>query len=554
MKKVHSIFLTLFIVLPTVLSAQVEKQVEVTKAYIPSVEPATKIAIEPDRVDTVQMRPDIDYSITPLSLTTNLVTRPIRPATVTYWEFNRPLPFYVKAGVGYPFNSVFDFYASSQNRSTGYVVGYLNHEGQFAKIKNNFGDKNNSTRMLNRIGAAAGKYLGNHLLEGGLSFENRLYHRYGWSAEADPDAAGAKVNYSDVHIDLRVGDDFTDLSRLNFNVEFHGIYFLDHSSAPEDSDPARQLNVGVSLALARQFGRHTLLLKGGFDRMSGEKAISDYSNNIFSVGLRYGYKSSVVDAEAGVDYLRDNIKAEESANHVIPFAKLRLNLGVKGLTPYFELDGQLQDNSFRSLSRRNPYLPMGLYLPKNTTFHNLRLGVDGRNSSESIVYRLYAGLSIRRNQVYWAVQDQQFVAWQARQTVTSINGEIEYKPISRLELMLGLHGNFYDDDTQLYNGLPSFEGVIKAQYKARTVAFGLSATMQSERKWTVIHTTKLDATPPEIYNVPFTVDLRANVDWYVNSRFTVFVEARNLANQRLYALPFFPDYGINFTAGIKANF
>lgn len=157
--------------LPCSVSAQVEKRVEVTKAYVPSVESAAKLAVVPDMTDTVKMRPEIDYTITPLSLQTTLATRPIRPATVTYWEFNRPLPFYLKAGAGYPLNSVLDFYASSQNPGTGYVVGYVNHEGRYAKIKNDFGIKNNSTRMLNRIGAAAGKYFGKHILEGDLSYE-----------------------------------------------------------------------------------------------------------------------------------------------------------------------------------------------------------------------------------------------------------------------------------------------------------------------------------------------------------------------------------------------
>ena len=135
--------------LPWGASAQVEKRVEVTKAYVPSVEGASKLAVVPDMTDTVKMRPEIDYTITPLSLQTTLATRPIRPATVTYWEFNRPLPFYLKAGMGYPFNSVLDFYASSQNPGTGYVVGYVNHEGRYSKIGNDFGVKNNSTRMLN---------------------------------------------------------------------------------------------------------------------------------------------------------------------------------------------------------------------------------------------------------------------------------------------------------------------------------------------------------------------------------------------------------------------
>ena len=87
-------------VLPQLAAAQVEKQVEVTKAYVPKVESASKLPVQPDMTDTARMRPEIDYTITPLSLRTTLSTRPIRPATVTYWEFNRPLPFYVKAGAG----------------------------------------------------------------------------------------------------------------------------------------------------------------------------------------------------------------------------------------------------------------------------------------------------------------------------------------------------------------------------------------------------------------------------------------------------------------------
>ena len=104
--------------LPWSAGAQVEKRVEVTKAYVPSVESAAKLPIAPDMSDTTRLRPEIDYAVTPLSLRTPLELRPIRPATVTYWEFNRPLPFYLKVGAGYPLNSVLDFYASTQNAGT----------------------------------------------------------------------------------------------------------------------------------------------------------------------------------------------------------------------------------------------------------------------------------------------------------------------------------------------------------------------------------------------------------------------------------------------------
>ena len=122
-------FIAGMLAVPGVLNAQVEKRVEVSKAYVPSVEHATKLAVRPNMVDTAAIQPEIDYSITPLTLETQLATRPIRPATITYWEFDRPLPFYLKAGAGYPLNSALDLYVSTQNPDIGYALGYINHDG-----------------------------------------------------------------------------------------------------------------------------------------------------------------------------------------------------------------------------------------------------------------------------------------------------------------------------------------------------------------------------------------------------------------------------------------
>lgn len=49
-------------------------------------------------------------------------------------------------------------------------------------------------------------------------------------------------------------------------------------------------------------------------------------------------------------------------------------------------------------------------------------------------------------------------------------------------------------------------------------------------------------------------DLRVNFDWKVSGRITLFAEGRNLINRRLYQYPWYPEYGANFTVGVKANF
>ncbi len=580
MKKIFCLAV-LFAVAPCLLNAQVQKQVEVTKTYVPSVESAVKIPAVPDMVDTVKLRPEIDYTIVPLSLTRGFETRPIKPAKVTYWEFNRPRPFYIKAGAGYPLNSVFDFYASSQNPGTGYVVGYVNHEGRYADIKNSFNVKNNSVQLLNRIGAAAGKYFGRHTLEGEVSYENRLYHRYGASGSYIDDNSSAKAvgtgrpDYGDANVKLRFGDDFKDLSRLNFDIAVKANLFWDHSDFSGYTNPARQTGIGVQARLARRFGRHTLRVQGGFERMSGQKSLDGYAENLFNAGLRYGYAGNVVDFEAGADYYGDRIRSAESGNYVIPYAHLRFDLGTKVLQPFAEADGGVYENSYRSLTRQNSYVFNPLTVAKSSVDYNFRFGVGGSLWRDKFIYRLYAGFSIRDNRLYWAslpinpsgpdaVTLGYFIPVSGRQTVTSFNGEAEFRPMSNFRLILGVHGFIYNDEAvwrdgdrkaNLANGLPSFEALAKAQYDGRKVSFGVAAEMQSERRWTV---GRWDAGQAGYvagaFDAPFGIDLRINLDWHISGKVTFFAEGRNLANRKLYRYAFYPEYGANCTVGVKLDF
>ena len=557
-------------VLPWSAGAQVEKRVEVTKAYVPSVESASKLAVVPDMTDTVKMRPEIDYTITPLSLQTTLATRPIRPATVTYWEFNRPLPFYLKAGMGYPLNSVLDFYASSQNPGTGYVVGYVNHEGRYSKIKNDFDIKNNSTRMLNRIGAAAGKYFGKHVLEGDLSYENRMYHRYGMylapgvTSDAVP---GSMVDYGDANVAVRFGDDFQDLTRVNFEVAIRGGLFFDHSEWPDYNDKARQTTLETHAKIARAFGRHRLAAEIGYERLAGQKAIDAYNQQLIHAALRYGIEGGVVRLEVGADYYHDKVESVEAENYIIPFVRLNLNLGTDGLCPFFEMDGDVRDNSYRSLTKQNPYVLNPVYGNKSSVDYNGRFGLGGSLWRGKFDYRVYAGFSIRDNHLYWydigsIAQGNEIVLdglamlpAMARQTVLSFNGEATWRPVSSFRTELGAHVYIYnDDETKLRNGAPKFEGNFSAHYDGRKISFGAGVYLQSMRKWSGTLSWISGEMSDSIYEVPFAVDLRVNFDWKVSGRVTLFAEGRNLINRRLYEYPWYPEYGANFTVGAKVNF
>lgn len=562
------LYTILFASLPLFAAAQVEKSVEVTKEYLPSVGAAEKLSVVPDMTDTVRLRPDIDYSITPLSLSTNLSSTPIRPATVTYWEFNRPKPFYLKLGAGWPLNSVADFYASTQNAGTGYLLGYINHEGRYADIRNDFGITSDAVRMDNRAGIAAGKYLGRHTLEGEFGYENRLYHRYGqYTSDPMPDGFGSKAQYGEFGVKIRFGDNFTDLSRLNFNIALRGSLFLDHSDGDKALGGARQTHLGVDGALARSFGSHHLRFDAKYEHSAGAKSISDYYEEIFSGGLRYGVRGGHLRLEVGADYFYDKIVGRSGKHYVTPLLLVHLDLGSEAFMPYLEVDGNLRDNSLRMLTRLNPYLSAPQWGGKSTVTYDARLGTSGSLLDSKLVYRLFASAGIRENQLFWYVSRHEsgtvaldgFDFMQGRQRVASLNGELEFKPASRFHLMLGVHGYLYDD-TAFSCGLPAFEGRFAARYNGRKVSFGVTADMQSVRHWTsLVYPTPPPGSPAmtmrvESFSAPFTIDVGFDVDWRITQSFSLFAEAHNLADMKLYRYAYYPEYGINFTAGVKFVF
>lgn len=574
--------------LPAIAEAQVEKQVEMTKEYAPKVERAPKLAITPDMTDTVQMRPDIDYVITPLSLETSLATRPISPAKVTYWEFNRPLPFYIKAGAGYPLNSVFDFYVSTQNPATGYVVGYLNHKGRFADIKNNFGQKHNSVEMHNAAGAAAGKYFGRHILEGGASYSHRLFHRYGTRGWAESDEAAQVwrplAAYGDLDFHVRFGDEFRDLSRTNFEVLFRGNMFFDNSERGGYDNKARENTLDVSAKMARMFGRYGFSLNAGYERVSGNREIDVWSGNDFSndenddkyllqtlrVGGRFIADGNFLKLVAGVDFYHEDIRGGEAENFLIPYARADFNFGTRALRPFAEIDGGVYNNGYRSLMHRNPYVYNAVALEKSSVDYNVRFGLTGAFAKNRIDYRVYAGFAVHDDHIFWLLNRYGvFTPVLSRQTVTSFNAELAYRPVEQLRFDLGVHGYIYNDESCLYGehrvtfngGDPDFRGDIGMRYEGRKISFGVKALFESERKWTKEVRAEEAAQQPDAAQWVLVgekcgayVDLQVDFEWQLKGRFAIFAEGRNLINRRIYRLPYFPEYGANFTAGVKLSF
>ena len=562
------IALCLFVVaLPMVAAAQVAKQVEVTKAYVPEVAEAVKLPVEPNMVDTVKMRPEIEYSISPKMYATDLATHRFKPATVTYWEFNRPKNFYIKVGAGYPLNSVGDLYASIHNTRVGYLLAYLNHDGEYAKLLNHDKVKTNAMQMQNRVGVAGGLYCGKRIFEGDVNYNSEIFHRHAGD--------GSEIDFEDLNLSMRFGDNFTDLSRTNFDIAIKGNYFNDKAGwLAENQRRLQEAHAGVSARVARGFKQHYVELAAGYDGRWGLKDLADYVDNTARFGVRYGYKTQLLDLMVGADYCYDRVKARDKASHyVLPQAKIRFLVSQRDyVTPFLEIETELENNSYHSLIQRNPYLELvarNLKMP-NTVNYDMRFGIEGRFAQDKFAYRLYAGMLFVENSIYWYNYDYMWLRpVDARRNVMSLNLDIDYKPISNFEIAAGLHGYLFTDfadvtfggeKVAIDGGRSPFEAYIKVRYDFGKVAIGASSNFYGKTAWSSFERIDPEQAPEPANMVkrtvytPFYADVNLDVDWKVSKQCTLFVEGRNLTNANIYRWAWYRELGIHFTIGARVDF
>lgn len=592
MRRYIATLITMLCAVPFLASAQVVKQVEVTKDFAPEIGKARKMDVTPNMVDTITLRPEIDYTITPRSFASALGTHRFSPAKVTYWEYNRQYPFYLKIGAGYPLNTVGDLYATSHRADVGYITGYINHYGEYLKKRYNDyvtgnGEKfkdNRSLQMNNKFGVMGGKYFGRYTLAGDVSYAMDIYHRYPlhnlYAEDGTPELEykRRKINYDDIKLAVSFGDSFADYSHLNFKVYASANFFNDKSQKFLEGDRYQQMNVTAGGAIAREINkRNALSLDLDYEGYYGMQSIKSYKNSILGASLMYRYRSGgLVDLKAGVKVLYDKNPADQIKSnrwHAFPYLTLSLNINDKGsFVPYVEVDGELQNNSLYSLSRRNPYvailggaagsLSAGSVVP-NTEIYNVRFGVSGHTASSKFAYRFYANMTFMNNALYWYNINQIFFGVEsAKRNIWSLCGAVDYKPISQLLLTAQVKGSLYTSYATVKDALPPVEAMISARYIHKKFTLGLSAELYGATKWTYEQDLSLfdSIIEPTVqrgtFDAPAWLDLSLYADWHVSKTCTLFVEGNNLLGEVMptYRWAFYREMGTSFTIGAKVLF
>ena len=156
------------------------RQMEVTRDYEPTVNEASKLNVKPDMNDTVALRPEVTYKVHPNPISYGFEVTPIKPVSVSLDNYRQDRPLYLKVGVGVPFQSVVDAYFSSTKNVNGKWGVLVNHYGSWSDRKNDNGIKTPAGQTFNRIGAYGERRFGRFGIGGELGYDYDKISRYGY--------------------------------------------------------------------------------------------------------------------------------------------------------------------------------------------------------------------------------------------------------------------------------------------------------------------------------------------------------------------------------------
>lgn len=545
--------------LPAVVKAQeenasLERRIEVTRQYMPEVEGARKIDFPPRMQDTVTLKPDIKYSITPTPWKSVFGTTPIAPVAISTAEYKPFKPLYLMLGGGYPAQSAVDLYAAFPTRGDVRAGVYVNHYGQWSKLKNDAGVPKDAKWTENRIGVYAGRDFGRRTLDFDFKGIFNYYAPFDKVQTGCIEPPGTMLFMLDAS--LKFGDTFTDLSRFNYRFGINAGTWFDGFT-----EYGKALVGNAFADFGWKAGKGAILAGVSFDVWRADSEHDWYASIVpeyrlssgrwsLAAGLKLYY--NVFNLSGFRDAFED---LYADGDHVYVLPKIHVSYEVAAaFVPYITLDGNIGSGAYPALSGMNPYSAGNTARPKSA---ELRGGFRGGVSS-ALAYDAYAGYMIAELPYFVKAPDDVlalFFPALAPVNMFYAGLGVEFKLPFGLSLEGGLRYNSYNNSGNFWSnaggrvgmGIPAItvSGDVKYQYRDR-LFISAGAEFIGKRHFASSRDLWIEA--------PSSVNLKAQVEYKTGSRLSVFLKGDNLLNSRIYRYLDYPALGINVLAGVKMVF
>lgn len=437
MKRILPLFAAL---LPSALLAQTEGQYVIQGIYNPTLVDAQKIDLRPEGIDTILPTLPVSYTLLPAKADIAPRADSLAAAKLNVEKAQARLyKGFLKAGYGLYNTPLGELYFDQgRSRKNGYGL-HLKHMSSNGGLD----DMGPSRYSFNSVDAFYRHIIQKNEASGRLLYDRRRVSYYGYpSSAAIEDSLNRlegpkdrlKQFYNDLGFAARVRSLYEDSSRIAHDVALEAHSYSNYSGSRETSF---RLSADAGKQEGSEYYHATLLIDNNAYRANlgplGEArqngTIIGLMPSVRTVGRKYFVR-------AGVGLYLDAMG--QTTFHFFPQAYAHYALFDNILVPYAGIDGERRRNSFRSLTRENPFLGPGPVLANTSKLFDAYAGLRG-SFMNHLGFDVRASFSSSENMALFVnvpnmpFGDRMAVVYD-EVDILDLSGELTYSPSEDLRL------------------------------------------------------------------------------------------------------------------------
>ncbi len=590
-KQLKYIFLFIFITSTSVALAQrdtLTQEVEVTKAYKPTIEDANKLNSMPTIEETEFKKPTFNYNINSMPVFSTFSVNPLKAATIETTKPREKNYGMVRAGLGSyykPYGEVFFNNVNSKNSIFGIHAMHLSSYGD---IKLEGGDKVDAPFMKNEIELYLKHIYQNSVLSVNFDYKNDGFNYYGYPLDPVPNFLleekqdinyfGTKqaFNKGSFNIGLKNPTAEMDEQAFGFNFDYH--FFGTKTEQKEHfanftANIRRPFEIGVGLLDAGV--QYTIA-----DNITphGDSIIGDNAETWFFIKPAWYIGNQNANLTLGVNTWFIMNTDEDTQAKITPNIKANWSPINEIITIFAGVDGDYQGNYYSKKAYENPFINPD-HDVKNS-FQKLRFygGFDGKFSKKTN-FKFSAEYTMTDDQALYylnesyyfdpsynpapLVVDNTFAVLYDNMERLKINAEIFYASSDKLDLLASVNYYTYSLDEQMEAwNMPSWDANLSIAYKVNEqLSVSADIFLTGQRKALIIE----EPNPLDITDIPHVpiyksnnldtiFDLNVKGNYQINSKFSVFAQLNNFGFQKYQQWFGYPAQNFNFLAGMSYAF
>jgi hypothetical protein len=516
--------------------------------FEPTIKDATKLGDLPEIKDTVKKIANINYGIVSTPLVSKYEVIPIDAAKMQNEPLSKLYHSLLKVGMGTYTTPYGEFWINSlRTRDIAYGV-HFKHLSSSSHLK----DVGYSGYSDNEGEIFAKKFYKKHTLTGEFNYKRNVTHFYGYdSSENKLTKDYTKQRYQLFEPVVKLQSHYTDSSKINHTIKL-GYYNL------TDLYNVAENNVKLNTVFNTFINKERLFVAFDADYYNHKLPNDTFNDVIIKLNPYFETHGKKWKADIGVAATLDMFSNQSAAKfYFYPQLNAQYDVYESMIIPYIGINGGLQKNSLRSLSKENPFITSTINYKNSSTKFNVFGGLKGNLSSKTS-YDVKASYSIVDSMHFFVTDytaygtlDNQYKVVYDNTDLFNVTGQVKYQYKEKIHF-IG-KGNYYlyktKNLTRAYHK-PDFDLTFSAIYnlKSKIIIKGDIFVIGNQFALTQVSDNFVYTTQPKL--MKGIVDINLGAEYRYSKMMSFFINFNNIANTRYYRWEKYPSQRFNLMVGL----